>query len=225
MKRLLTVLAATLICTPAFSRSDPKVKGWKTNDAMGCMMLMECKDGTKQVNSWKDLGPKYIQYRTELNSIFDSFDKLGIKVFVADTKYFTPSTRGLYNVAGNNLFINKDTLYNPLSVIQTIRHEGWHAVQDCMAGSLDNTYTGIVWDQEKIPDWVKLGIEIDYAHAPNAQPYEAEARWAAHKKNQTAKALKVCADPNVAMWDVYEPTPLTRKYLVRKGYIKTDGGN
>ena len=34
----------------------------------------------------------------------------------------------------------------------------------------------------------------------------------------TQKALEVCAGGN--MWETYEPTPLTKEYLVKEGYIK-----
>ena len=34
----------------------------------------------------------------------------------------------------------------------------------------------------------------------------------------TARALEACATG--AMWEIYEPTPLTREYLEKEGYIK-----
>ena len=34
----------------------------------------------------------------------------------------------------------------------------------------------------------------------------------------TLKALKACNTG--AMWEVYEPTPLTKEYLIKEGYIK-----
>jgi hypothetical protein len=33
----------------------------------------------------------------------------------------------------------------------------------------------------------------------------------------TMNALAACAGGN--MWEVYEPTPLTREYLIKEGYI------
>ena len=32
-------------------KADPEVKGWKTHDSMGCMMLEECTDEVKQIKS------------------------------------------------------------------------------------------------------------------------------------------------------------------------------
>jgi len=49
-------------------------------------------------------------------------------------------------------------------------------------------------------------------------PWEAEAKWAGMTEGMTAKALEVCAAGN--MWEVYEPTPLTEKWLRKEGYIK-----
>jgi len=39
-----------------------------------------------------------------------------------------------------------------------------------------------------------------------------------HTEGATIKALKACKAGN--MWTVYEPTPMTREFLVEKGYIK-----
>ena len=37
-------------------------------------------------------------------------------------------------------------------------------------------------------------------------------------EGMTVDALNACATG--AMWTIYEPTPLTRKYLVDEGFIK-----
>ena len=42
--------------------------------------------------------------------------------------------------------------------------------------------------------------------------------WAGRTEGMTMKALEACAAG--PMWEVYEPTPLTRKYLVNEGFIK-----
>ena len=52
--------------------ADPKVKGWKTLDSMGCMMVEECTDEVRQIKSWRDLGPEYGEFSQELDSIFAS---------------------------------------------------------------------------------------------------------------------------------------------------------
>ena len=50
-----------------------------------------------------------------------------------------------------------------------------------------------------------------------AVPWEAEATWAGKTEGMTQKALAACATGK--MWEVYEPTPLTRKFLVEEGFI------
>ena len=50
-----------------------------------------------------------------------------------------------------------------------------------------------------------------------AVPWEAEATWAGKTEGMTMKALAACASNK--MWEVYEPTPLTRKFLVEEGFI------
>ncbi len=41
--------------------------------------------------------------------------------------------------------------------------------------------------------------------------------WAGHTEGMTMKALQACASGK--MWEVYDPTPLTREYLVKEGYL------
>ena len=222
---LLCVLALGLsACTPplapAAKAAEPNIQNWKTPNSMGCMMVRACKDKTERITSWKDLGSGYEKYAYELSTIFDASNKIGIKVYLAADKYFTPQTRGLYNVKGNNLFINRKYLDDNQMVVEVIRHEGWHAVQDCMAGSVNNNMTAIVWPQEKIPGWVREGAKNDYAHAPVSIPYEAEARWAAHSNYETADGLKTCADPTIKIWERYPPIRSTSEWLLKNGYLR-----
>ena len=210
-------------CTPPLApaaKADPNIPQWKTSNSMGCMMVRACKDETKLINSWKDLGSKYSEYAYELNRIFSSFDKVGIKSYIAGDKYFTPKTRGLYNVKGNNLFISEDIIDNPEMVMGVIRHEGWHAVQDCMAGSVTNGMSALVWTKGEVPSIVWDGVIADYADTPQAIPYEAEARWAAYSNYKTADGLAACANPRVKMWEEYPPIPSTKQWLIKQGYIR-----
>ena len=114
--------------------------------------------------------------------------------------------------------MNAKYLDDPGTVVTVIRHEGWHAVQDCMAGTLDNTLTAVVWHDDKVPDWVKRGAAITYETSPIAIPYEAEAMYAAHSDFETADGLEVCANPDKVMWEYYPPTPMTYEWLRKNGY-------
>jgi hypothetical protein len=84
-----------------------------------------------------------------------------------------------------------------------------------MAGSIDNSLIAIIHPEENVPMLYREMAERSYP--ASAVPWEAEAGWAGRTEGMTAKALTACA--NGKMWEVYEPTPLTRKYLVEEGYI------
>ena len=212
--------ACTPPLAPAAKAAEPNIQNWKTPNSMGCMMVRACKDQTELITSWKDLGSGFSKYEYELSTIFDAINKIGIKVYLAADKYFTPKTRGLYNVKGNNLFINRKYLDDNQMVVEVIRHEGWHAVQDCMAGSIKNGMTAIVWPKEEIPSLVRDNTVQDYAHAPQSIPYEAEARWAAYSNYKTADGLTACANPRVKIWEEYPPIPSTKQWLIKQGYIR-----
>ena len=97
-----------------------------------------------------------------------------------------------------------------------MRHEGWHAAQDCMAGTIDNSLIAIIKPEEDVPDlWRNIAKNT---YPKSSLPWEAEALWAGKTKNMTMMALKACANGN--MWEVYKPTPLTRKWLKENNYLK-----
>jgi len=104
----------------------------------------------------------------------------------------------------------------PHVVMSVVRHEGWHAAQDCMAGSIKNNMIAIIKPEEEVPMIWKEMVKRTYPSY--AQPWEAEATWAGKTEKMTQKALNACATG--AMWEIYEPTPLTKKYLVEEGFIK-----
>jgi hypothetical protein len=65
-------------------------------------------------------------------------------VFLADEKYFPVGHRGVYHTVGNNFFLNKRFMKRPHVLMSVMRHEGWHAAQDCMAGTIDNSLIAII---------------------------------------------------------------------------------
>ena len=197
-------------------------KGYNTYDAMGCMLLKECTDGVKKVTSLLDLSSEYpdpykfTPVANEFNRMLSSLSRVGVNVFLADSKYFPPGHRGVYHTVGNNFFLNKNHMDRPHTLMSVMRHEGWHAAQDCMAGSIKNKMIAIIKPEEEVPVIWRTLAERTYP--PHAVPWEAEATWAGKTEGMTEKALAACADGN--MWEVYEPTPLTRKYLEESGYIR-----
>ena len=222
MKKLLAAIAAACLSAPVLADDSKITKGYYTNDSMGCMLLRECTDGVKRINNLLDISSQYpntadfTPVATEFNIMLTSLSRVGVKVFLADEKYFPVGHRGVYHTIGNNFFLNKKFMHRPGVLMSVMRHEGWHAAQDCMAGTIDNSLIAIIMPEESVPPFWREMVERTYpAHAV---PWEAEATWAGKTEGMTANALNACASGK--MWEEYEPTPLTRKYLVEEGYIK-----
>ena len=202
---------------------DSKItKGYHSNDSMGCMLLRECTDGVKEVFSLLDVSSEYPNtdeftfVANEFNNMLTSLNSVGVKVFLADAKYFPHTHRGVYHTVGNNFFLNRKYMGRPSTLMQVMRHEGWHAAQDCMAGTINNSLIAIILPEEDVPMIWRVMAERTYPE--HAVPWEAEAGWAGRTENMTKDALTACATGR--MWEIYEPTPLTRKYLEDNGYIQ-----
>lgn len=220
MKKLLLGLAIFAGMGTSVLAANPPLKGYNTHDSMGCMMLRDCKEGVEEITNWKEFGVSgYEPFADELNAIFAGLNKSGIKVFLADEKYFVHNARGLYYVLGNNMFLNKAYIYNPLRMVKVVRHESWHAAQDCMAGTLDNTYTAVILQDGVVSDWILRGAERTYP--AGAVPYEAEAMYASFHPGLVVQALEACAN-DTPMWEQFAPTPLTEQWLIRNGFINKD---
>ena len=226
-KILMAVAAAAAVALPALSgpNHDSKItKGYNSMDAMGCMLLRECTDGVKEVYSLLDISSEYPNtdeftfVANEFNNMLVSLNQVGVKVFLADDKYFPPGHRGVYHTVGNNFFLNRTYMDRPNILMQVMRHEGWHAAQDCMAGTIENSMIAIIMPEDEVPMLWQEMAESTYRHMPHAIPWEKEATWAGKTQGMTMKALDACA--NGKMWEVYPPTPLTKEWLTEKGYIK-----
>ena len=214
-KFLASLFAAAAFASPVLA--EDKVKTWRSFDSLGCMMLRECKEDVVELTTWSELGPEYGIAAEELDAIIAALKKVGATIYLADERYFAFRMRGVYDVRFNNIFLNKFYLDQPTKMIQVIRHEGWHTAQDCMAGTLENTFTALIFPEEDVPDWIRRGAERTYAK--NVLPFEAEAMWAMYREDKTKEALEVCAGAK-KMWEYYSPTPLTEEWLEQEGFIK-----
>ena len=204
------------------SAAEDKIKGYNTYDSMGCMILRECTKDVKQVFSMLDISSNYdnmedfTSVAQEFNNMISSLNDVDVKVFLADQKYFPIGHRGVYHTVSNNFFLNKKYMDDPGVLMSVMRHEGWHAAQDCMAGTIKNSLIAIIHPEEDVPMLWRTLAERSYP--AEAVPWEAEATWAGKTAGMTQKALEACAKGN--MWETYEPTPLTRKWLEEEGFIK-----
>ena len=221
MKKIIaSLLASAALTTPVFA--DPlKDSEYFTMHSMGCMLLQECTDEVDEIISILDVSSQYpntdsfYPVATEFNSMLSSINMIGVKVFLAAQKYFPVSHRGVYHTVGNNFFLNKAFMGRPSVLMSVMRHEGWHAAQDCMAGTIDNSMIAIIKPEDEVPMlWRDM---VESAYPEDSWPWEKEATWAGKTEGMTSDALAACANGN--MWEVYEPTPLTREYLVKEGYI------
>jgi len=228
-KHLLGLLGISLINTAVIGlvtsstwAEESKLKnGFYSMEAMGCMLLRECTKDVQQIESIASVADFYPDtdfsgVADEFNNMLVSFNQIGVGVFLADEKYFPVGHRGAYHTVSNNFFLNKAFMHRPNVLMTVMRHEGWHAAQDCMAGTIENSMIAIIKPEEDVPKIWREMVEKTYPKA--AVPWEAEAKWAGLTEGMTAKALESCAAGT--MWTDYKPTPLTEKWLKEEGYIK-----
>jgi len=219
MKIQKVLLGLSLLIVPP-AMADPKVEFF-SNDSMGCMLLQECTEGINQVKSITDLEKRYPStdftlIEDEFNNMMVALNQSGVKVYLSPQKYFPPGHRGVYHTVGNNFFLNDAFVHRPNVLMTVMRHEGWHAAQDCMAGSINNSMIAIIKPEESVPGvWREI---VEKTYPKSAVPWEAEAKWAGLTEGMTMKALQACASGE--MWNNpdYPPTPLTKEWLIKNGY-------
>ena len=169
MKRFMAAVAASVaVAFPSMADDSKITKGYHSNDSMGCMLLRECTDGVKEVFSLLDVSSEYPNtdeftfVANEFNNMLTSLNSVGVKVFLADAKYFPHTHRGVYHTVGNNFFLNRKYMGRPGTLMQVMRHEGWHAAQDCMAGTINNSLIAIILPEEDVPMIWRVMAERTY---------------------------------------------------------------
>ena len=177
-------------------------------------------DGVERIYSSGDLRAAFPDsdwdyVSDEFDKIMVAFTQIGVDVHLADEKYFPAGHRGVYHTVSNHFYLNRTYVHRPHVLMSVVRHEGWHAAQDCMAGTIKNNMIAIIRNEEDVPMiWKEL---VKRTYPPHAQPWEAEATWAGKTENMTQEALESCA--RRTMWTDYEPTPMTREWLEENGYL------
>ena len=216
--RKLLLSAILLLASPAVAEPT---KGYYTMDSLGCMITRECSKDVRRIKSIDDIRKEFPDSNFDLiadefNSMLVSLDKIGVMVFLGHEKYFPPGHRGVYHTVSNNFYLNDAFVHRPHVLMTVMRHEGWHSAQDCMAGTIKNSLIALIYPEEKVPQvWRDI---VEKSYPKSAVPFEAEAKWAGMTQGMTAKALNACTTGK--MWEIYEPTPLTEKWLREEGYIK-----
>ena len=217
---LTSIILSTTLLSGTSVLANEKIKGFKTYDSMGCMLLRECTDGVYEIKSSSDLRTFYpdtdfSRISVEFDRIVKSLNKVGVDVFLADEKWFPVGHRGVYHTVSNSFFLNRAHMHRPHVLMSVTRHEGWHAAQDCMAGTIKNSMIAIIKPEEEVPMiWQEL---VKRTYPSHAQPWEAEATWAGKTEGMTQTALEACAAGS--MWEVYKPTPMTLEWLRENNFV------
>ncbi len=197
MKKLFVSLGLSLslvspVVASSLEKKQPTVPAYSLA-AMGCMILRECTEGVEQLipDSAFLSGKEFDNFRTEIKFILVALNKLNVPVYIGPSRYFTPRTIGLYKPEYNRFFINESLIKDPREFLGTLRHEGWHTVQDCMGGGLKTSFMAQVHQDSEIPAWVMKSTRLAYESMgqSRAVPWEADANWAEEQSNQTAKYL------------------------------------
>jgi len=219
-KLLLGLIGLSLASLPALAGESKIKKGFYTMDSLGCMITRECTKDVRRIKSIDDIRKEFPDSNFDLiadefNSMLVSLDQVGVMVFLGHEKYFPPGHRGVYHTVSNNFYLNDAFMHRPHVLMTVMRHEGWHAAQDCMAGSIKNSLIALIHPEEMVPAiWRDI---VEKTYPKSAVPFEAEAKWAGKTEGMTAKALEACTTGK--MWEIYKPTPLTEKWLREEGFM------
>lgn len=223
MKKLLTAMALTAgLLSPGLVSAEGQVKEWNSYDSLGCMMMRECIDGTTRIVDTEHIeqlvvGVDYSDVRVEADGLIAELDKMGVGVYLADEKYFPRGHAGVYYTVGNDFFLNEKYANDPQQMLETLRHEAWHAAQDAMACTISNSNIAIILPMESVPQQYVMMAEI--AYPPAARPWEQEAKWAGATPNMTLTILRTINETGGRPWTVIEPTPKTAEWLAAKGCL------
>ena len=147
--------------------------------------------------------------------IIAELNKMGVGVYLADEKYFPRGHAGVYYTVGNDFFLNVTFAVDPDRMLETLRHEAWHAAQDAMACTISNSNIAIILPMETVPQEFVLLAEIAYPES--ARPWEQEAKWAGATPNMTLDVLRIINETNGRPWTVLDPTPKTQEWLEVRG--------
>ena len=214
-------MALMAACLAAPVMADPiKDNEYYTHHSMGCMLLRECTDDVEPIWGIDYLAQEYPL--SDWNPVAEEFSRMlnaltlvDVQVYLADEKYFPVGHRGVYHTVSNNFYLNRAYMHRPGVLMSVMRHEGWHAAQDCMAGTLGNSMIAIIKPEDQVPSlWREI---VEKSYPVSAWPWEKEATWAGKTAGMTQIALESCA--RGSMWTDYDPTPMTREWLEKNGYI------
>jgi len=154
-----------------------------THASMMCMKEKECTIGVKKID--------LVGEQKESRKILNDLNKIGVEVYRAIPQYFKEQFRAVYYSDSKLIFINDGYLTSKKDLLEVLRHEGWHVVQDCEAG-FDSPELSPIYDYSIIPQIYKDDALLRYGFDPFVIKIEAEAVWAMYTPMMTIDALKKC---------------------------------
>ena len=222
MKRVLFgLLASVALVVPSLAQQQIEKEEYDdvfyTYEAMQCMRHEKCTAGVNEVKA------KDFDYNPEIKTILTNLDKMGVTVHEAIPEYFVDEYRALYYSDVNRIYLNKKYTDDPGMFIRALRHEAWHAAQDCMGGGMHNSDIMPMLDANKIPAEVVEETFARYGFDPHTVRIEREAVWSMDNPWMTVDALEAC-NSDTPIWETYFPPKRTWSYLYWEGLVDYHDG-
>jgi hypothetical protein len=218
MKRLLFgLLASVALVVPTLAQEEKEDPVFYTYEAMECMRQGKCTSGVSKVKM------SDYHYNDEIVNILANLDQMGVEVYESIPEYFVDEYRALYYSDTNKIFLNKGFTDDPVMFIRALRHEAWHAAQDCMGGGMHNSDIMPMLDANKIPAEVIEETFARYGFDPHTVRIEREAVWSMDMPWMTVDALEAC-NSDTPIWETYFPPKRTWSYLYWEGLVDYHDG-
>ena len=218
MKRLLFgLLASVALVVPTLAQEEKEDHFFYTYEAMQCMRHGKCTAGVNQIT----VGDYH--YNDEIRMLIANLNQMGVEVNEAIPQYFVDEYRALYYSDVNRIYLNKRYTDDPGMFIRALRHEGWHAAQDCMGGGMHNSEMMPMLEATSIPDEVIQDTFARYGFDPSVVRIEREAVWAMDMPWMTVDALEAC-NSDTPIWETYFPPKRTWSYLYWEGLVDYHDG-
>ena len=222
MKRVLFgLLASVALVVPSLAQQQIEKEEYDdvfyTYEAMQCMRHEKCTAGVNEVKA------KDFDYNPEIKTILTNLDKMGVTVHEAIPQYFVDEYRALYYSDVNRIYLNKKYTDDPGMFIRALRHEAWHAAQDCMGGGMHNSDIMPMLEATTIPDDIVQETFARYGFDPHTVRIEREAVWSMDNPWMTVDALEAC-NSDTPIWETYFPPKRTWSYLYWEGLVDYHDG-
>ena len=215
-KLLLGLLASVAMVVPTLAH-QVEDNFFYTYDSMECMHKRKCTIGVDEVSA------SDYNHNEEIRTILVNLDQMGVKVYESIPQYFVADYHALYYSDSNIIFLNKDYTNDPVMFIKALRHEGWHAAQDCMGGGMYNSDIMPMLESERIPPEVIERTFTLYGYDPTTVGIEREAMLAMDSPWMTVDALEAC-NSDTPIWETYLPPKKTWSYLYWNGLVNYHDG-